>query len=47
MAVLYSDINQYNPAIKPILINIESIFQSIYNLLGTSKGERILDLILV
>jgi phage baseplate assembly protein W len=41
MAVLYSDINQYNPAIKPILINIESIFQSIYNLLGTSKGERI------
>lgn len=37
---LYSDINQYNPNVKPILTEIEAIYQSLYNLFGTSTGER-------
>ncbi len=41
MAVLYSDPNQYNPKVKPLLTDIESVYQSLYNLLGTSKGERL------
>lgn len=40
MAILYSDINQYNPKTKPLLENVEAVYQSLYNLFGTSKGER-------
>jgi len=39
MTVLISDINQYSPTIKPMLKNIEVIFQSLHNILVTKKGE--------
>lgn len=39
MANIYSDLNSYTPTKKPILKDVESIYQSIYNILGTRKGE--------
>lgn len=38
---LYSDLNQHDPQNTPLLYGIEPIYQSIYNILSTSKGERI------
>lgn len=38
---LYSDLNQHDPQNEPKLYGIESIYQSIYNILSTNKGERI------
>lgn len=39
--VLYSDINQFTPTQKPILVDLESIYQSITNILSTSKESRL------
>lgn len=38
---IYSDVNQVTPQKKALLTNIESIYQSINNILATNKGERV------
>lgn len=38
---IYSDLNQYNPTIKPKLTDIQSVYQSLYNLFNTRVGERL------
>ena len=38
---LYSDINQKNTTEKILLLDVESVFQSIKNILSTSPGERL------
>jgi len=38
---VYSDINQTTPETKPLLIDIESVYQSINNILNTNLGERL------
>ena len=38
---MYSDLNQYTPDLKDRLYDVESIYQSIANILSTSKGERL------
>jgi phage baseplate assembly protein W len=40
MATLFSDLNQFTASTKPLLIDVESIYQSIINILSTRKGER-------
>lgn len=37
---LYSTLNQYNPKTKPLLTDVEVIYQSIYNILSTSPYQR-------
>lgn len=39
--ILYSDPNPYKPTKKSILYNIESIYQSILNILSTPVGTRL------
>lgn len=41
MKFLYSDLNQYKPSLKPVLNDIEAVYQALYNLFGTSSGERL------
>jgi len=36
---LYSDINSITPKVQPLLTDVEAIFQSIFNILETTKGE--------
>lgn len=38
---LYSDINQYDPTVKETLTDVESVYQSINNILSTHIGERV------
>ena len=38
---IYSDVNQYDPQSKPVLFEIEPIYQSIHNILATRKTERL------
>lgn len=40
---IYSDLNGFSPTIKPVLTDIESIYQSLFNILNTQKGERIFE----
>lgn len=37
---IYSDINGTSPETQDKVINIDSIYQSIYNILNTRRGER-------
>lgn len=37
---IYSDINQYTPTTKETLPDVESVYQSINNILTTRVGER-------
>lgn len=41
ITVKYSDINQYSPKETSLVINIDSILQSISNILGTKSQERL------
>ncbi len=41
MLVIYSDINPVTPLKKPLDINIDAIFRSLYNIFNTRKGERV------
>ena len=41
MANIYSDLNQINPTLKPILTEIESVYQSLFNIFNTRPGERL------
>lgn len=41
MAFIYSDLNQFNPTKKPVLEDIEAVYQSLFNILNTRKGERL------
>lgn len=43
MAFIYSDLNSFNPTLKPLLVDVESIYQSLYNILNTKKGERLFE----
>ena len=38
---IYTDINQYTPTAQVLLTNIESIYQSLNNILTTKPGERV------
>lgn len=38
---IYSDLNSLNPAVKPLLTDVQAIYQSLYNLFNTRPGERI------
>lgn len=38
---IYSDLNQYKPQLKPVLTDIECIYQSLYNLFGIDEYERL------
>jgi len=40
MANLYSDLNQYNPQKTAKLVDGQSVYQSVSNILGTTPGER-------
>lgn len=41
MRKLFSDINQYSPTEKVLLSDVESIFQSVHNIISTRKNERL------
>lgn len=43
MAFIYSDLNGFSTTTKPLLVDIESIYQSIYNILNTRTGERLFE----
>lgn len=43
MSFVYSDLNAISPTSKPILTDIESVYQSLYNILNTRKGERLFE----
>ena len=36
---IYSDVNSINPKDKPLLTDVEAIYQSLFNILDTTKGE--------
>lgn len=38
---IYSDLNQYNPYEKVLLTDIESVYQSLHNILATRTNERL------
>lgn len=38
---LYSDLNYIKPSLGDRLYDIDSVFQSIFSILGTKKGERV------
>lgn len=38
--VLYSDVNLKNPTTSPTVVNVEAVYNSIYSILNTRKGER-------
>ncbi len=38
---IYSDINQFNPTEKPLLVETEAIYQSLYNIFNTKSNERL------
>lgn len=38
---LYSDINFIKPKLGPLVFDVNSVFESIYTILGTKKGERV------
>lgn len=40
MSAIYSDLNSFTPTLKPLLEDIESVYQSLYNLFNTVPGER-------
>jgi len=42
---IYSDMNQYKfgPQIKPMLHDVEPVYQSINNILATDPGERLMN----
>lgn len=39
--VLYSDLNQESPESDPLLFNMDSIMQAMYNLFNVQPGERL------
>jgi len=43
LAFIYSDLNGFSPTTKPLLVDIESIYQSIFNILNTKTGERLFE----
>lgn len=38
---IYSDINSVNPASQPLLVDVDSVYQSLFNLFNTRPGQRI------
>lgn len=38
---LYSDLNYIKPSLGDRVYDIESIFQSVFSIIGTKKGERV------
>lgn len=41
MNIIYSDLNGFTPTQKPLLVNIESVYQSLFNIINTRPGERL------
>jgi phage baseplate assembly protein W len=39
--IQYSDLNQVNPGINPVIIDMEAVLQGIRNLFSTRPGERL------
>lgn len=39
--IIYSDVNPIEPIKAPLAVNVSAIFNSIYNILNTRKGERL------
>ena len=37
---IYSDINSFNPTIRPLLLDVNSIYQSLFDIFNTIPGER-------
>lgn len=37
---IYSDINAYTPTKRPILVDVEAVYQSLINILNTPTGVR-------
>ena len=40
---IYSDLNSFNPTDKSVLVDVESIYQSLFNIFNTRKGERLFE----
>jgi len=38
---VFSDLNSFNPKIRPRIEDVSSIFQSLFNILNTKPGERL------
>lgn len=38
---IYSDINSRTPTLNPLVFDIQSVYQSLYNLFNTRVGERL------
>ena len=41
MAFIFSDLNAITPTVTPLLVDVQAIYQSLYNILNTRKGERL------
>lgn len=41
MSVLYKDLNQFSPTDREFSDNARAIYQSVYNIITTRKGERL------
>jgi len=41
LTVLYKDLNQFTPKIRDYSENAQAIYQSVYNIITTRKGERL------
>lgn len=40
---IYSDLNSFNPTDISLLVDVESIYQSLFNIFNTRKGERLFE----
>ncbi len=40
MAFVYSDVNSFAPTVKPLVEDVQSVYQSLFNILNTRKGEK-------
>lgn len=38
---LYSDVNYIKPSLGPLVYDVEAVFESIFTILGTKRGERV------
>lgn len=43
MAFVYTDLNSFTPTVTALLVDVQSVYQSLYNILNTKKGERLFE----
>src|SRR5579863_8180739 len=43
MAFIYSDLNGLTPQVTPLLVEVQTIYQSLFNILNTKPGERLFE----